>query len=657
MAKLARMDEPIGAVEELIWNGLDADAHHVAVEAELNDLGGIEVVRVVDDGHGMGNEECLTWFQGLGGSWKAKQRVSRSGRFLHGKAGHGRLRAFALGRHISWATVGEGVEGPATTRIESSRDAICDFEISQPAPVSAGLPLGTTFEATGGGTSLSKLTEPRAFHHLTAKLALYLEMYTDVEVSFLDEVLNPSTIQAGSYEFDVTVEGADVPARLRIIEWNKKINRRELHLCDDRGIPQATVPVRVQARGYDFTAYLTWPAFGDDPNDLLLIETNIESVEARLVEAARDRIREHFRDRAAERQTELVEGWKVLEVYPYSGPPANSIEEREREMFDAVASTVAEKLPKARSPKKVALGLLRHALAADPEFLRPAISELFALGDAERSDLIRLLNRTRLSSIIRASTTITNRLDFIAALEQMVLDPEARRTVLERSELHELLEGEPWVFGEEYALHASDRSLTEVLKRHLALLGRPPATQQPVRDADGRVTRIDLMLSRAGYLLNRRHHLIVELKRPSVEAGITEWNQVTGYADAVTSDDRFASSDVTWDFWLVATKIDRRLHNQVHQDHLPPGCGWSQGGVRIWARTWGEVIEECQRRLRFYQKALEYESSEMHALDYLLQSPADGVPDILRSRANQVPAQRTSDADAALPQAPTANDD
>ncbi|WP_329121654.1 hypothetical protein [Streptomyces sp. NBC_01465] len=44
--------------------------------------------------------------------------------------------------------------------------------------------------------------------------------------------------------------------------------------------------------------------------------------------------------------------------------------------------------------------------------------------------------------------------------------------VLERTGLHHLLENECWVFGEEYALHASDRSLTEVLKQHCALLGR-----------------------------------------------------------------------------------------------------------------------------------------------------------------------------------------
>ena len=44
---------PLAAIEELIWNALDADAREVRVDLVTNALGGIDAVRVSDDGTGV----------------------------------------------------------------------------------------------------------------------------------------------------------------------------------------------------------------------------------------------------------------------------------------------------------------------------------------------------------------------------------------------------------------------------------------------------------------------------------------------------------------------------------------------------------------------------------------------------------------------------
>ena len=365
------------------------------------------------------------------------------------------------------------------------------------------------------------------------------------------------------------------------------------------------------------------------------------------MDAAREQLRSHFRARAADRQEQLVDEWKREGTYPYTGEPTGAIEEREREAFEAVAATVADKLPGTKQARKITLGLLRTALVADPEFLRPVLDQLFSLGEAERNDLMRLLDRTRLSNLIRAATTITNRIDFITALEQMVLEPTIARRVRERTELHRILENETWVFGEQYALHVSDGSLTTVLDRHIELLRGTKPSNEPVLRADGTVGRVDLMLSRAGYLTDHRHHLVVELKRPGLTVGMTEYTQLSSYADAVINDNRFLDVETTWDFWLISAKIDRPLHSHAHQPGRPPGCVAELGpNTRLWVRSWGELIDECQHRLRFYKNALEYESSEVHALDYLIQTHADVLPEALGDRASeyQIPPPRHAPA-------------
>ncbi len=88
-----------------------------------------------------------------------------------------------------------------------------------------------------------------------------------------------------------------------------------------------------------------------------------------------------------------------------------------------------------------------------------------------------MLDRTSLSRVIQATTSVTDWLDFIAALEHLVFDPEANKLTREREHLHRMLERELWVFGEQYNMMISERSLTAVLERHLHLLGRGGGTR------------------------------------------------------------------------------------------------------------------------------------------------------------------------------------
>ena len=45
--------EPWHALVELVWNGLDARATRIDINVESNDLHGLEVIQVVDNGDGI----------------------------------------------------------------------------------------------------------------------------------------------------------------------------------------------------------------------------------------------------------------------------------------------------------------------------------------------------------------------------------------------------------------------------------------------------------------------------------------------------------------------------------------------------------------------------------------------------------------------------
>ena len=61
---------PLAAIEELVWNALDANAREVQIDLVMNPLGGIEAIRVSDDGTGIDVLKVDSTFGSLGGSWK-----------------------------------------------------------------------------------------------------------------------------------------------------------------------------------------------------------------------------------------------------------------------------------------------------------------------------------------------------------------------------------------------------------------------------------------------------------------------------------------------------------------------------------------------------------------------------------------------------------
>ncbi|WP_327044174.1 ATP-binding protein [Microbispora sp. NBC_01189] len=627
LLRLARQRDPVGAVVEMIWNALDAEASLVNVDLEINELDGVESVSIEDDGHGMPNASCRNYFGGLGGSWKTAAKVSpRLKRGLHGRSGQGRLRAFSLGGQVRWITIAEAADGRIErTVISGTVDRPADFDISEPEPVR--LACGTRVEASVPADFVSRLTQDDTAQQLASTFAPFLAANPDVRIVYQGVPLDPATVWTGMAEYPLRWPDSDGhPAPLlRVIEWPKDVGR-VLALCDASGVVLDEPSPGIQAPGYHFTAYLLWDGFVERRDDLPLAETDEI---APLLALAREKLRAHFKRREQERRVRLVQEWKTEGVYPYAAGPSEPAQAVEREMFDEVAARIARRLPGATQSKKTTLRLLREVISRDPSGLYPVLDELFRLPQSEQEELKRILQRTSLAEVIRATGQITDRLDFLAALKKLVFEPEVSRTLRERSELHRIVERETWIFGDAHALMISDQSLDAVLLRHLKELGREPVDGRlnPVRREDGRTGIVDLLLARVRRGGSGREHLVVELKAPRVRIGQAEVAQIKSYAEAIVSDPQFRDARVSWDFWVVSTEMSEVVRRDAAAPNRPPGCiaEW-EGGVRIWARTWSEIIDDCEARLHFYQDRLNHDPAAEHAVEYLQRVHGEVAP-------------------------------
>lgn len=631
--RLARQKDPLGAVAEMIWNALDAEATLVEVDVLANDIEGVDRVIVRDNGHGMPAASCGSYFGDLGGSWKATAKVSPTlRRPMHGRSGQGRLRAYALGQLVRWTSVAESLGGGhEKTVISADASAPTDFEID--GPRASQEPTGTVFDSRLPSKYADRLNHERATAGLTAEFALFLTLHPEVQVTLRGEPLDPSHAQLNSMEYSLkdTESLGFGEASLRVIEWPKDPGRL-LALCDRDGILLGSAPTGIQAPGRHFTAYLMWDGFRGHLDDLTLADWE-ESALQPVMHAAREQLRDHFRKQEEQRIREQVLQWQAEKVYPYAQEPASAAEAAERQVFNQVATAIARRLPRAQADRRITMRLLRQTVSADPDGLYPLVNELFNLTKADREGLRRLLDRTSLARLIKASTQVTDRLDFLGALKLMVFDPEVSGKVKERSELHRILEREQWIFGEHYHLMVSDQSLDAVLKRHLQALGREPAATglTPVRRDDGTVGIVDLMLGQASRGSQGREHLVIELKAPKVRITQKEAGQIKSYAEAVANDPQFADTQVQWDFWIISTDMDGIVRRDATQPNEPPGRIANWGNVRVWAKTWAEIVNDCEARLHYYREQLDHDPAAQHASEYLQRVHGKLTPEPLKS--------------------------
>ena len=610
--RLARPTRPVAAIEELIWNGLDAEADTVEVTLGLTELGAVETVEVADDGHGMSYEDALRDFSALGGSWKqGKSRTRNDLRSLHGKSGVGRFRAFALGREVTWTSYAAGNGMGFQKIIVTGRVDNQEFEISDSETDLERGSSGTLVHTRGPRDLVRRLLADDTLPALVAKFAIFLTKYPHVKIIYNRNELDVASIIGCRSSLNVS-HGLGEPhgdLLVELVEWTTNIDR-SIILCDDQGVALHEVTDDLpRARDICYTVYVQWPGFLEYANDLVLADMDHEILQP-ILSATRDAIGAYLEERRLATQASIIREWREQDVYPFSDDPKDELQVAERRLFDAVALTAEPSLRGNSEATRLSLRLIREALENDPGSLHDVLRDVLDLSPEQVEDFAILLRKASLPAIIATTKAITDRLEFLDDLESLLFDATAKARLLERSQLHKILEVHTWVFGENMALTVSNRGLTEVLKKHQELIGQGTIIDGPVRDLEGNTRIVDLMMSRAVHREQGRHHLVVELKRPSTRLSLTETSQVLRYASAIAADERFSTQNVQWDFWLIGNEMDEVVRAQSHQRGQPPGSLSAPEGenYRVWVKEWSDLLEENRSRHHFYRDNLEYSS-------------------------------------------------
>ena len=618
---------PVTALSELIWNSLDADATQVDVVLDET-VFGHERVMVRDNGTGFVHDEAPILLRNLGNSWKrSRGSTKRYSRFLHGADGQGRFKAFSLGRVVSWHVVTALEKGFQEFDVWMVADQPSVVHVSTANCVASAMPgVTVTIEELAKGFSIVKAES--IAQGLCEMLSSYLRSYPNIRVTVPTGLIDPSAVIAASKQVElppITHNDKDYQATLELVAW-KVPTERFLYFCDERGLAKSRAHLHIHAAGFNVSAHLKSMLVTQLSEDGVLGLEEMHPALHSTLDRVADEVKAFHRERLASDANSLVDEWKESDVYPYVGEPATAVERIERQVFDIVASRINQNLPdfvsSGKKSKQFQLRLLRQAIEKSPEDLRRILSQVLDLPQLQRKELAELLDYVSLSGIISAARLVADRLQFLAGLEKLLFDVEEKKHLRERKQLHRMLAGQTWIFGEEFALSVDDQSLTEVLRKHLQQgTLRDVDLATPVLRTDGKRGIVDLMLSRRIPIgrESERQHLIVELKRPRVVVGAKELTQIKEYALAVARDERFRAVGARWDFWILTNEFDDLVAAEISQTNRPAGLGMdnSENRLRVWVKTWAQVIEENRARLRFVQERLGYEPDHEDALQRL----------------------------------------
>lgn len=635
----------ITAISELIWNSLDADAKNVSVTFNQNAIS-INEINVIDDGHGIDFKVAEKAFGNLGGSDKKNRKHSPEHRVLHGRFGHGRLKALSLGDLVKFRSIYSTSDGLNYFDITLDKNKIAKPYIDDVRKIAkdkaSHLSPGVSISiANVNQEKASEILDRSTIKSLQEKFALYYMSYPNFKVTLNNIALDFSTAILNQAEENVTFELENhlddtvrkIPFKFKIIEWRGTCEKK-IYFCGSKGIAFSEENLPIRTGQYNITLHILSEYIEElYRQDQLGIGTMDDTLTL-AIEAARDYGRKYIRSRKHEEAKHFIDDLKAQGIYPFQNPPVDEVDKAKRQVFDIVALEVNDYMPDFKSldkaAKKFTLSLMKEVMESDSNGLKKILEEVVNLPAKKREELTELLEKTSLSTIIDTMKEVTDRLQIVHELRLLLFDEKFKNKILERKHLHQIVKNETWIFGDDYTLGAEDITLKNVLKAYLKHIGRTDFENIVDTENNEELQDIPDICLWKQYSLGKNgnfENLVIELKRPSKTIGVDELDQIKKYARAVSNDDRFPKKKTKWKFIILATKLSKDAESECTQKDREFGHIDSKDNYDVYVRKWGDLLSEADARHQYLKEKLNYDISEDNKLKVISSKYNEYIPD------------------------------
>jgi hypothetical protein len=613
------------AIAEYIWNGLDAKASTIAVEFICNDLGGIDEIKVSDNGDGIVYEEIDRKFGVFLDSEKIKARNTskRISSETHGKDGIGRLTFFAFAEKAEWQTVYACGDEKFAFTITVASNQLINYPYSPKKKVSSDTPTGTVVRFMNVSLKSISPNSSAFLQFLTSEFCWRLLLQENLRIKIGEKLLDAADNIAASSEYCLISTG-DPRASVRFVRWENKLHREysRYYFLDAKGEEKFTDFTSLNKKGDKFfhSVYIQSPyfdnfVFSSPATNQAELEFGFSSMKGewfKNVVSQTDHLlreeRKHFLRKSKEALIDSFEEKGIL-------PSFNSKNFWEVAKHNHLTETVGELYnlqPNLFSggtieQKKIFVRLIDQLLDADEaDMLYQIIGQVLELGAEEKDELLGVLKSSRLRSVIKTAKLVQDR---YRAIEQIkLLNWDEDLGAKEVPHIQTFMESHFWLIGEEFALVVAAEKDFEQALRELYKKINAPKDDTPIDHPD-KQKEMDILLVRQDKHHDKIHNVVLELKHPNKKIGKKFIQQIETYYEVISSEPRFNASNMVWSYYLIGNDFDStgyvedKLENA--KPHGEPSLIHKVRNHKIYVKRWSEIITDVEIRHQFLNDRLE----------------------------------------------------
>lgn len=304
--------------------------------------------------------------------------------------------------------------------------------------------------------------------------------------------------------------------------------------------------------------------------------------------------------------------------YPYS-PEERKSNPLSQHLFERTAYLFEDDLKLLSTDnktRKIIYLLLRKAIEnGDLSYL---FSEVLNLSKEGQNKLMELLYQTSMEEIVRFTSDVAEKEQFMNFLYELTYG-DLSKNLLERKQLHKIVEKNLWIFGEEYLgtpVLWSDKNLSNNLDqlRDQYLDYKP--TKKDGNLIEGQAAKskniTDLFFYNEKKLGNgRKEVMIVELKAPKCAIHQKELNQVYRYGYDIATKPEFPKHLVTYKIILISSKITDFGRSLINANKLNEKVPFlystitdNNSDIQIYVMEWSDLINRNNMQLSYLNNSL-----------------------------------------------------
>jgi hypothetical protein len=619
------------AINEYIWNSVDADAEEIKITIECNSKRPVKLI-IEDNGSGIDYKKLDTELFGHTND-SPKKKIKKDYLSLpYGNNGHGRFAFIRFANRATWKSIYKEKDTLMEFETSIHSSDLVKFNGTKPK-ISENKSSGTTVTITDFNVDQDLINhESKSLEKI--KNNILKEFYWIIAFKNIKILVNNDLIEISKiceiYQNETTISNKKF--NIKLLRWKEnycKISNchylnssgKEIYMTktaisniDDRFLHTVLVsgelfdkflPASEKKRSNMSEGPLTSQEEFDVFNKLKQ-EINILS----------DNIRRKFSESFVKQKIEKFERKNYFEKIKLT----KSEKIYKKPQIIAVTKEILRFAPKVfanlnEEQTLVFLNLINKLIDDDSNILLDILKVLVKPENEEAlSDLRNLLEKYPLGNIVSTIKLIDERIDALEKIKRKVYD--LKNYHLE-SELQEEIHKNFWLFGDEYTNIIGegngeddfDRLYEEYCKlNNLEVL--------PLEESSKK--QVDLFVYGKVGDGELEKNLIVEIKRPRREKdsktfmklGLTEYSQLEMYSEKIRKIPSFYSPNTkTWHFYLIGADLDDSFSYEDRSTHLMKTK--PEHNFKLYSMTWIEILDRAKFRLEFVRNKLELKKKKI----------------------------------------------